>query len=329
MHFWGTYRNEDYGWHRNYQSAPDEINGKAIRYHWENGIELTAMMLAYYQNTLDRSFLNSTLLPFAKAITSFYQNRYPRDAQGKLVIFPANALEDVQDCKNPAPEIAGLRCILPQLIELSPDPRDRKSYANLLESVPNLPKATSKDGREYLLPAANGQRRGNCEKPECYAIFPYRLYGVGLPDLELARETFRLAPTAMNGQPRVNGWAQDPIFAACLGDAEGAAQRLVARSKLHHEPSRFPAFWGPNFDWVPDQDHGGVNMIALQQMLLQTEPHSKKIHLFPAWPKNWDCTFKLHAPGKTVVQGRVKDGKVAELVVTPEARKQDIVNYLN
>jgi hypothetical protein len=73
---------------------------------------------------------------------------------------------------------------------------------------------------------------------------------------------------------------------------------------------RFPAFWGPNFDWIPDQDHGEVNMIALQHMLIQTEPYSDKIHLFPAWPKEWDCSFKLHAPGKTIIQGKVKNGKV-------------------
>jgi hypothetical protein len=37
--------------------------------------------------------------------------------------------------------------------------------------------------------------------------------------------------------------------------------------------SRFPAFWGPNYDWVPDQDHGNLNSLALQCMLLQSEAH--------------------------------------------------------
>jgi hypothetical protein len=150
--------------------------------------------------------------------------------------------------------LAGLRYILPQLIELTATGRDKESYTRLLKTIPDLPRAKSEAGREYLLPAETGKRRNNCEKPECYALFPYRLYGVGLPELELARETFRLSPTNMNGQPRLNGWVQDPIFAACVGDAEGAARRLVERSKRFHEGSRFPAFWGPNFDWVPDQD---------------------------------------------------------------------------
>jgi hypothetical protein len=70
-------------------------------------------------------------------------------------------------------------------------------------------------------------------------------------------------------------------------------------------------------------------MIALQHMLVQTEPYSEKIHLCPAWPKEWDCSFKLHAPGKTIVQGRVESGKVVDLLVTPESRMKDIVIHLS
>ena len=328
MYFWGTYRNEDYSWHPKKGRLPDLIRGHHIRYEWQGGIELTAMMLGYYRHTLDTEFLNKTLLPFAKEITSFYDKRYERNEDGKLVIYPANALEDVWGCTNPAPEIAGLRFILPQLIKLTSNSQEKKSYTRLLKEIPDLPRDISKDGKEYLLPAADKKRRGNCEKPECYALFPYGLYGVGRPDLELAEETFRLSPKSMGKQPRSNGWVQDAIFAACVGDVEGASERVVARSKHIHEESRFPGFWAPTFAWVPNQDHGGVNMIALQHMLIQTEPWSDKIHLFPAWPKEWDCSFKLHAPGKTIIQGKVKNGKVVDLIVIPETRRKDIVNYL-
>jgi len=330
MYFWGTYRNEDYGWHPEKNKKPDLIRGKHIRYEWQGGIELTAMMLQYYHHTLDTEFLNKTLLPFAKQIIMFYDNRYKRDEEGKLIIYPANALEDVWDCTNPTPEVAGLRFILPQLIDLSSDVHEKNNYFGLLNAIPELESDISEAGKKYILPARKGkERRDNCEKPECYAIFPYRLYGVGLPDLEIAKETFSLSPKAMRGQPRNDGWVQDAIFAACVGDVDGASERLVARSKKVHEVSRFPGFWTPTYAWVPNQDHGGVNMIALQHMLIQTEPWSDKIHLCSAWPKEWDCSFKLHAPGKTIVQGKVENGKLVDLIVTPESRKKDIINYLN
>jgi len=68
---------------------------------------------------------------------------------------------------------------------------------------------------------------------------------------------------------------------------------------------------------------GGILMKAFQSMLLQTD--GKKIFLQPAWPKDWNATFKLHAPYKTVIEGRVVNGKVMDLKVTPESRKKDVV----
>jgi hypothetical protein len=50
----------------------------------------------------------------------------------------------------------------------------------------------------------------------------------------------------------------------------------------------------------------------------------KKIYLFPAWPKNWDVSFKLHAPYNTTVEGVLKDGKLVNIKVTPESRRSDL-----
>jgi len=67
-------------------------------------------------------------------------------------------------------------------------------------------------------------------------------------------------------------------------------------------------------------------MIGLQEMLMQVD--DKKIYLFPAWPKDWDVHFKLHAPYNTTVEGILKNGKVANLKVVPEERKKDIILML-
>ena len=64
-------------------------------------------------------------------------------------------------------------------------------------------------------------------------------------------------------------------------------------------------------------------MIGLQEMLLQT--NGEQILLFPAWPKEWNVHFKLHAPGETTVEATLKDGKVTDLKVLPESREKDIV----
>jgi len=64
-------------------------------------------------------------------------------------------------------------------------------------------------------------------------------------------------------------------------------------------------------------------MKALQAMLMQTK--GKKIFLFPAWVKEWDVHFKLHAPYRTIVEGKLVNGKLVELKVTPKERMKDVV----
>ena len=107
------------------------------------------------------------------------------------------------------------------------------------------------------------------------------------------------------------------------GFADEAGKAIVGRARSHDPNERFPAFWGPNYDWTPDQDHEGVLMKTLQAMLLQTD--GSRILLLPAWPKEWNVEFKLHAPQQTTVEGVYRNGKVEKLKVTPESRTKDVV----
>ena len=61
-------------------------------------------------------------------------------------------------------------------------------------------------------------------------------------------------------------------------------------------------------------------------MLLQVD--DKQIFLFPAWPKDMDVHFKLHAPYNTTVEAEVKEGKMVSLKVIPEERRRDVVMML-
>jgi hypothetical protein len=119
-------------------------------------------------------------------------------------------------------------------------------------------------------------------------------------------------------------WHQDAIFCARLGLTEEAA--AITIKKLQDSERRFPIFWGPGHDWVPDHNWGGSGMIGLQEMLMQTV--DDKIFLFPAWPKEWDVSFKLHAPYNTTVEGELKGGEIIFLKVIPETRKKDMENLL-
>lgn len=317
--FWGCYANENYGWNR--EGKPiSHVDNTYIRHHYEGGLELVAMMLDFFAHTQEESFAREFLLPIAEAVVAFYDEHYPRDEGGKLLLKPAQALETWQDVVNPLPDIAGLRWVLEGLLQLPlhlTSPEQRSRWERLRSELPPLPMGQEGEER-FLLPAQEilGPLR-NQENPELYAVFPFRLYGVGKPDLEVGRATFRRRRFKNTG-----GWQQDAIQAAYLGLAETAMGFTARNFATHHAGSRFPAFWGPNFDWVPDQDHGSVAMMALQAMLLQAE--GDRIRLLPAWPKGWDVSFRLHAPRRTVVEGVYRGGRWERLVVLPPERRKDV-----
>jgi hypothetical protein len=168
-----------------------------------------------------------------------------------------------------------------------------------------------------LAPAERFEQKNNCENPELYAVFPFRVCSFEKPNAELGVQALK-----HRGDQGHSGWRQDDLFMAYLGLTNDAQANLVARAREHDAACRFPAFWGPNYDWTPDQDHGGVLMRTAQAMLMQTE--GRRIFLLPAWPREWDCEFKLHAPYQTVVEGTVRDGKLVALRVTPDERCQDV-----
>lgn len=326
MYFWGLPSIGDFGLNN---PGPD-LSNSYIRRHWNNGLELTALMLEYFHHTQDETFVRDTLLPVAEPLVAFFGLYWPkRDAEGKIVFEPSQALETYQDAMNPLPDIAGLRYVLPRLLALPAKlttEAQRTRWTRLLEMLPPIPMAEA-DGGKVLRPAARHGGGANFENPELYGAFPFKLFGVGSPDVAIGRTTFNRRTHRQN-----RGWCKDSIQAACLGLGDEAARLLADRARQINQGSRFPAFWGPNYDWVPDQDHGGNLVNTLQLMLLQYDTASTptagggKIFVLPAWPKNWNAVFKLHAPHNTTVEGEVRDGKLIHLKVTPASRAADVVN---
>ncbi len=322
MYFWGAYANDNYGWNREGKPV-GLVDNRYIRWHWEGQLELLAMMLDYFVYTQDEVFVREKMLPLAGPILSFFDHHFKRDVTGKLRLEPGQALETWQDVVDLLPEIAGLQVVLDGLLAL-PDNllsgEQRSTWRRLRSELPSLP-MRQVDGNNILAAAREIREKAhNSENPELYAIFPFRIFGVGQPDLDLARRTFEARRIKGN-----RGWQQDDTQAAFLGLASEARQRVAERFATKDPGSRFPAFWGPNFDWIPDQDHGCNGLMALQSMIMQCE--GRAIRLFPAWPKEWDVDFQLCAPYNTQVQGIYRNGLLESLNVMPPERRQDVVIF--
>ncbi|MCS7305575.1 MAG: DUF5703 domain-containing protein [Thermoguttaceae bacterium] len=320
IYFWGDVFMETYG-RRPASERDDKL--QESRWHkwvWVSGLELTWLMLDYYDHTQDDKFFKEQIWPVAREVMRFFEHYYKTGPDGKLVFSPAQALETWWECVNPMPEIAGLHAVAGRLLSLPKtllSAEDQAWLQRFQAKLPDLPTCKTEDGRYMLAPAQQYKDKRNIENPELYAVFPFRLIALGKPNLEwglLALE-HRLDRGPI-------GWRQDDVFMAYLGLANPARQYLVQRAKTKHPESRFPVFWGPNYDWVPDQCHGSILMKTLQAMLLQTD--GPQMHLLPAWPADWDVEFKLQAPQRTILIGKVTDGKLVHLEVQPESRRKDL-----
>ncbi len=299
-----------------------------LEYEWDTILEFCQMILE------TKNYANANITPYLPLIESsltFFDEHYRQlasrrgrkalDGNGQLVLFPGSACETYKMTNNASSTIAALRTVL----------ENYGKKDEMLKTIPPIPlryieikdslnPTASPELKQTISPAVSWERINNVETPQLYPVFPWRIYGVGKENLELARNTYFYDPEAIKFRSHV-GWKQDNIWAACLGLTEEAKRLTLA--KLSNGPHRFPAFWGPGYDWTPDHNWGGSGMIGLQEMLLQT--NGEQILLFPAWSKEWDIHFKLHAPGETTVEATLKDGKVTDLKVLPESRKKDII----
>ncbi|MDP4290848.1 MAG: DUF5703 domain-containing protein [Bacteroidota bacterium] len=304
---------------------PDSKGSYTFRY-FTPILELSAMMLDYYAYTGDEKFVKQTLLPIASSGLTFFEEHFPHDQQGKLLLSPDNSIEMYWDVCNPLPDIAGLHYVLDRLLELPVDLVDMKTRNNWQKFKKLLPEIPTgfKNGKRVILPYvdANGSTAHNTENPELYAIYPFRIYGLGKADFQLALETFneRLIK-------RTGCWHQDVIDAPMLGLTDLAKTDVTLNLTRQDKRLRFPAFWDRGHDYMPDEDNGGNGELGLQKMLMQCD--GSRILLLPAWPKEWSVNFKLNAPYNTTVEGIVKNGKILKIKVTPESRRKDIVIFNN
>ena len=292
------------------------------KYEWVGQLELSLMLLRYYAFTQDDAWFRTKALPSVREYVRYFDEHYKLDANGRYLMHPAQATEMWWNCTNPMPEIAGLTCVTEMLLALpkgvlSED--DRALFAKIRARIPELP-TRKLGGKVAFAPADKFASRHNLETPELYCVFPFRLCSFEKPNVEIGRHSYREGRM----YKLYHGWAQDEVNAAYLGMTEEARVHIAGRALTHSKNIyRWPAYWGPNFNWCPDQDEGGIFLSTIQSMLMQYE--GDKIFLLPAWPKDWNCDFKLHAPKNTTVEGRVVNGELKDLVVTPASRRADVI----
>lgn len=323
----------EYGWKRPIGYDPGMQYNNWVEYQWDTVFEFCMMMVeAYRYARLDPT----PGLPLMLSCLRFYDEHYqylsslrtPKrlDGQGKLVIYPGTALETYKMATNPTTTVTAMRCLTDALLELPnsllPE-GDRTYLEGLRQRIPQGTHYRLQEGRKTFAPAQSWERINNTEYPQLYTVFPWGLHHIDTSELDVARDTWRYGADVPK-QKGYQSWEQSAIFCARLGLRKEAAEYTL--KKMGDSGRRFPTWWGPGYDWVPDHNWGGSGMIGLQEMVMQC--YGDKIYIGAGLPDDWDVDFKLHAPREAIVEGSIRQGKLLKLKVTPESRRNDVVVWL-
>ncbi len=316
---------------------PGASRSAAVKNHHTGILEISYMILEYHRYTGENI---TEWLPLVKAALDFYDQHYQMQARvnidqrydkdGKLILFPTSVCEQHFYATNGVPDVTGLQAIVESALNLPEEWQNeffegKDELLRLQKTIPEIYYEVI-DGDQVIPPArsvAYSNINLNNEIYLNYPMFPFNRIKLGDKEMDYVHNTYKHSAV---WQPTTSweahvSWTNANVAYARMGMVEKAEE--FAFKKLGNGDYRFPAFWGPGYDWAPDHNWGGTGVVGLQEMIMQTT--DDKIVLLPAWPKNWNANFKLHAPQNTIVEGKVENGKIVDLKVTPESRRTDVV----
>ncbi len=294
-----------------------------------------------YEYTLDVEWLRTRAYPMLKGAAEFYRN-FPglsKEADGKYHIHNVNSNEGIWGARDTDEDLSAMRGVLPAAIRASEILQlDEPLRAEWQELLGNLtPLATSDDPDAIKSPGYTGPRvwtrgrkpvvggTGQGMLPDGNSM-PAWLFDLCAPDNEVANNTL----TAMlRGEPgpttSVGLLSKVPMAAATMGRSE--AVRFLIPNQLRALPGRRNTPDRPNAilpnrmslregPQATDAEAPGRASEALHLALLQSKP---VIHLFPAWPKDWDAEFLLLARGNFLVRSAIRGGRVTIVEIESKA----------
>lgn len=301
-----------------------------------------------YDATRDQAFLRERAYPVLKGAVEFYRNfpNLKKEADGKYHIYHVNNHEGSWDSPDTQEELSGMRSITPLAIRASEilgvDAGMRPVWREFLENIAPLPTNDSVKQRQPGDPViwvGTGSTEGGRSAPALAPAAYYDMITVATADPEIvriAKQTYDAANAQTNERTPVNTLSVQGVEAANLGRAEhvrwfipNQIRRLTPQSD--------------NCDYVGDGRTGvlmnrlglregpgdlecqrlGRATHAMHAALLQAAPPApggdSVIHVFPAWPKEWDAEYTLLARGAFLVTAAMRRGEIEFVEVKSQA----------
>jgi len=297
-----------------------------------------------YEFTLDREWLRQRAYPMIRAAAEFYRNHpnLSKGADGKYHLQWANSNESIYGARDTDEDLSAMRGVVAAVLRASEilnlDAPLRPVWREFLDNLAPLPLSDDPDALRpvnYSGPRVFARGHKPVVKPgggilpdgNSLPMWFFDLCNVESRDrqtLEVANASFQqYFRNGLTAQTPVSVLSKVPIAAASLGRAE-AVRFLVPNQIRALAPERGTAYKnggvlanrmtlreGPQ---ALDAQRLGRAAEALHLALLQSNPPAPAedpiLHVFPAWPKEWDAAYTLLARGAFLVSSSMRNGRV-------------------
>lgn len=294
-----------------------------------------------YEYTMDKEWLADRAYPMLKGAIEFYRNfpNLKKGKDGKYHIHHVNNNEVAWNIPDSLWDIAAIRGLTPVLLRASEildrDADMRPVWRELLKNIAPLPTTARLGGKYSDMPerwvdSMQPPELGNSARPRrsCFLDF-YDMATIATKDESIKRISNAafdaLYSRGISERTSVAELNRTPIVAARLGRARDAAQMVYNQlTCANQNDARFKRFRNrmtakPGFGSIGAQRIGNASA-ALTEMLIQsaspTPGGNPEIHVFPAFPTEWDASFNLLARGAFLVGSSIRRGKVDFVEIT-------------
>lgn len=310
-----------------------------------SGAKIAHLYWQHYEHIQDDVFLREQAYPMLKGIAEFYRN-FPnlrRGEDGKYHLHHVNNHEPVFGARDPQEEIAAMQGILPIAIRaaelLQIDTELRSKWAELRNNLAPLPSNASPDSPrvrkpgepELWIAGLPPVLHGDISALKLIPALHYDLCSVETEDeamRSIGEATFEaLYPKGVDENTRIYELSTDATAAANLGRSEAIRYLLPNQLQSLHPEREFCDWRGSGPPAVLEnrmtlrEGPGAIGVERLGRMaealhasLLQSNPArpggEPVLHVFPAWPKDWDVQYTLSARGGFLVTSSWRHEKV-------------------
>lgn len=315
------------------------FRGKAGRFSYCSHIAISGSNIAQdawrrYRYTGDMQWLETHAYPLLKETVEFYRHLAKKEDDGKYHLYGLNQFEGSWGTDDGLMDLTAIRSTIPLAIraaeELDTDEDFRSKWSEFMENLAPYPMGSDPESHGvvssdlwaigHIGPIEHPRMADWSDEGYLFGIFPLEIWTLETKDPEIERivrtlsqlnlwhiellkgETYKFAGSAI----------RTPIIDARLGMGEELPKILnnyySAYKPLSNGFSLFEGASDPSIEYL-----GCISMTlneALIQSISAKPGEAEVIRVFPAWPVEWDTSFRLLVRGGFIVSSSICKGVI-------------------